>query len=47
VGNNPIRYTDPDGRIDSNTFYQFAQGWYNQAPNVALADSPAPGLVIL
>ena len=43
AGNNPIRYTDPDGRIDSNTFYQFAQGWYNQAPNVALADSPASG----
>ncbi len=38
-----MRYVDPDGRFDAETFYEFAQKLYQQAPNVAVADSPMPG----
>ena len=41
--NNPVRYIDPDGRFNANTFYQFASETSNKAQTVALADSPALG----
>ena len=44
AGNNPVKYTDPDGRfVDANTFYQFAKETAHKAQSVALVDSPAPG----
>ena len=43
AGNNPVRYTDPDGKLDADTFYQFAYAASDKAQSVALADSPALG----
>ena len=38
-----MKYTDPDGRIDATTFYQFAREWFYLALDMAIQDSPAPG----
>ena len=43
AGNNPVKYTDPDGKFDANIFYQFATDTAYKAQTVALADGPAPG----